>query len=150
MGEASGQDGGSPPHFGGVGERKVVSIILRIAERRCLCIDFASSASRVGVLEDVESLRIGGHQGILDAVVHHFHEVPGARWAAMQVALFRGSRDFLPARCARNITAPRRKRLEDWIEMLDDLLLATDHLAIATLETPDATARTYIDVVQRF
>src|SRR5258708_20074257 len=150
MEEPTGDDAALPPHLGNIGERKVVAIVLRIAERRCLCIDFASSASSISVLEDVESLRIGGHQGVLDAVVHHFHEVPRARWAAMQVALLRGSRDFLSARCARNITAPRRKRFENWIEMLDDLFLAADHLAIATLETPDTTARPYIDVVQRF
>src|SRR5258708_1872241 len=148
--QPTGHDAASPPHFRHIGERKVVPIILRIAEGRCLCIDFASSASSISVLQDVESLSIGGHQGVLDAVVHHFHEVPGSRRAAMQVALFRGSGDFLATGRARNITAPRRKRFEDWIEMLDDLLFAADHLAIAALETPDTTARPYVDVVQRF
>jgi len=66
---------------------------------------------------------------------------PDGRNAGSPLPRFRGlSRDRA---CAKYHRAPAQE-IEDWIEMLDDLLLATDHLAIATLETPDTTARPYI------
>ena len=32
----------------------------------------------VGVVQDVQALGVGGHDAVLDAVVNHLHEVPGA------------------------------------------------------------------------
>jgi hypothetical protein len=47
----------------------------------------------VGMLEDVETFGVGGHQAVLDAVVDHFDEVSGAGRAAVQIpALRRGHR----------------------------------------------------------
>jgi len=42
----------------------------------------------------------------------------------------------------------RGQGTEDWIEVLHDCVLATDHMAVATFEAPDATADPDIDVVQ--
>src|SRR5215471_9145259 len=96
--------------------------MLGVAQWGCLCVHFPGRAACVGMLQDVESLGVGGHQSILDSVVHHLDEVAGSRWPAMQVALFGGSRDFLASRCSGNVAASRGERLEDRIEMLHDLL----------------------------
>ena len=60
-----------------------------------------------GVPQDVEALGVGGHEAVLDAVVHHLHEVPGAVRAAVQVALLgRAAARSRPGRRA----APRPRR----------------------------------------
>ena len=46
----------------------------------------------VGAPDDVEALGVGGHEAVLDAVVHHLHEVPGAGGPAVQVAQLAGRR----------------------------------------------------------
>src|SRR5260370_228569 len=140
----------SPPHFGYIGQREVVSVIFRIAQRGGLGIHFASSAARVGVLEDVQPFSVGTHQCILDSVVHHLHEVPCSRRAAMQIAFFGSSRNFLPPRWLRHVAASRRERFEDRIEMSDNLPFATNHLPRPALQGPYSTARATVHVLQTF
>src|ERR1700738_741799 len=71
----------------------------------------------------------------------------GARWAAMQVALFGGAGRLFAAWSARCVAATRCERFENGVEMPDDIVFAADHLAIATLEPPDAAAGANINIV---
>ena len=41
----------------------------------------------IGMVEDVEALGIGLHQPVLDVVMHHLDEMPGAARAGMDIAL---------------------------------------------------------------
>ena len=43
--------------------------------------------AHVRVLDDAQAFRDRGHHPVLDAVVHHLHEVPGAVRTAMQVTV---------------------------------------------------------------
>src|SRR5690349_1297181 len=99
------------------------------------------------VAQDVEPLRIGLHHPVLDPVVDHLREVARAYRPGMHIAALRARIASFTPRRRRDITLPRRQRIEDRIEMLDGRLLAADHHAIAFLETPDAAARPDIDVL---
>ena len=108
-----------------------------------------SSSARsfeVLVAQDVEALGIGLHHSVLDAVMHHLDEVPGAGRTGVNVAALGAGIAFLAARRARDIAEPRSERREDRIEVIDSLLRAADHHAIAALDTPDAAGRAAIDV----
>ena len=61
---------------------------------------------RIGVLQDVEALGIGLHQAVLDAVVDHLDEVPGAGRAAVEIAVLDARVAALAPRRARNVAAP--------------------------------------------
>ena len=66
--------------------------MLGVAQRRGLGVDCSWSAcAGVGLAQDVEALGVGGHHAVLDAVVHHLDEVPGAVRAAVQVAVLGGA-----------------------------------------------------------
>ena len=93
----------APPDFRDVGQVQIVA-------------DFFRQVFAGRVLENVEALGIGLHHAVLDAVVHHLHEVPGAGGAAVDVAVFRGAAHFLAARSAGDVAAARSQRLEDRIE----------------------------------
>ena len=60
-----------------------------------------------GVLEDVETFGVRLHDAVFDAVVHHLHEVAGARWAAVNVTFFGGAAALFAAGRARNVAACR-------------------------------------------
>ena len=100
----------------------------------------------VGVLQDVQPFGVGGHQPVLDPVVHHLHEVPGAGRAAVEVALLAGG---APPRGRGALAAsiPGAMVREDRFEMRDDAVLATDHQAEAALEAEHAAAGADVDVV---
>ena len=76
---------------------EVVLVVLGVAQRRGLGVDVALLLAGVRLVQDVEALRVGRHEAVLDAVVDHLHEVAGARRTAVQVALL-GRR---PCRCGR-------------------------------------------------
>src|SRR5207302_3434882 len=105
----------------------------------------------VGVLQNIDSFRVSRHKAVLDAVVHHLHEMTGARRTAMQVAVFgRGwpcAAGFFASGGPRRIAPARGECFEDWIEMLDHLPRASDHLAITPFQAPDAAACAHIDIV---
>jgi hypothetical protein len=101
----------------------------------------------IGVLENVQAFGVGGHQAIFNSVVHHLHEMAGAGWATVEIALFGSARSFLASWSAWCIAASGRERLEDRVEMPHDVVLAADHLAIAALEAPDAAAGADVDVM---
>ena len=81
-------------------------------------------------MHDLEALRVGLHQAVLDAVVDHLGVVAGARRAAVDVA-----------------AVGWRERREDRLERLHRLGVATDHRAVAVDEAPDAAADAGIDEV---
>ena len=83
-----------------------------------------TSVIKVSSLQQLESLRIGLHQPVLDAVVHHFREVPSPDRAGM--------REPLLAR------AVWTQRVEDRHGTLDVLGLASDHQAVAVVQAPYA------------
>ena len=89
--QPGGDDAAAPPDFGDVAEVEIVLVVLGIAERRRFGIDLFRVLADVGVLQDGEALGIGGHDAVLDAVVHHLDEVTGAVGAAVQIAVFGGA-----------------------------------------------------------
>src|SRR6266576_1840959 len=113
-------------------ERRVQKLQQPRADDRAVAPD-AGDLLRVelelGVLHDLEALGVRLHQAVLDAVVHHLHEVPCARRADVRVALL------------------RRERREDRLESLHRLVVAADHQAEADLEAPDAAGHAGVDVV---
>src|SRR5438128_5887371 len=92
----------------------------------------------IGVLEDIEALGVGLHQAVLDAVMDHLDEMPGAAGAGMDVALLDPGIAPIAAASARNVADPGCQRLEDRIEPADHGFFAADHHAIAALDAPDA------------
>ena len=84
-------DAAAPPHLGDVAEVEVVLVVRGIAQRRRLGVDGVRLLADVGGAQDVHALGVGGHEAVLDAVVHHLDEVPGAVRPAVQVALLGGA-----------------------------------------------------------
>ncbi len=67
----------------------------------------------------------------------------------MQIAMLRGpARRPVPPGRARGRRDGWRQRREQRVEVLHDVPLATDHLAEAALQPPDAAARASIHVVK--
>ena len=93
---------------------------------------------RVLVAQDVEALRVGLHQPVFDAIMHHLDEMPGAGWPSVNIAALGVGCGFLATGCARNIAQAGDERREDWVEMIYSLLRTADHQAVASLDTPDA------------
>ena len=74
-------------------------------------------------VQDVETLGVGGHEPVLDAVVHHLHEVAGPDRPAVQVAgsavpRVDGSRPGVRGAAS----TPGRQRGEDRVEARDGLV----------------------------
>src|ERR1700730_18221968 len=101
---------------------------------------------RVLVTQNVEALGVGLHQSVLDAVMHHLDEMPGAARAGVNVAALGAGIAFLVARCARDVAQTGGERREDRVEAIHSLLLAADHHAVTALYAPDAAGRAAIDV----
>src|SRR5581483_7153921 len=104
----------------------------------------------IGMAEDVQPLRVGGHDAVLDAVVDHLDEVTRAARPAVQVAVFGGAAYFLP-------TGRAWRRLDTWgqggedgIEAPDHGFIATNHQAIAPLRPPDPATGPNVHVVDAF
>ena len=110
--------------------------MLRIAQRRGLGIDLMCALAYVCALENAETFGIGGHEAVLDSVVHHLDEVTGAIWAAVQITLLCRTADLIPPGCAWDVARARRERSKNWIEMLHDFLFATDHHAVTAFKAP--------------
>src|SRR5260370_22961743 len=97
-------------------------------------------------MEDVEAFGIGLHQPVRDAVMHHLAERPGAVRPAMDVAALGRAALALTVRRRLDRAASRCQRVEDRIEALNDVAIAADHHAIAALQSPNAAARSDIDI----
>src|SRR6185437_2399162 len=98
---------------------------------------FFQQGLRRGVPENVETLSIGLHQAILDAIVDHLDETADAAGTTMDVAeLYAGIAVFALGG-PRDVTSPWRQRLEDRVQVIDSLFVAAAHQAVAALETPE-------------
>src|SRR5271165_6572869 len=136
------------PDFGDVSEVEVVLVVLGVTERRGFGVGFALVGfAGVGVLQDIQAFGVGGHDAVLDAVVHHFDEVARAAGAAMEIAFLGSASGFFAARSAVYVAATGSQRFEDGIEVLDDVVFPADHLAVAALEAPNATGGADVDIV---
>ena len=108
----------------------------------------ASLDTDVGPVQDVEAFGKGGHDPVLDAVVHHLDEMASPGPPAVQVALLlRRELPGTPWR-TRNVTDTWGDGLQDRVDEGDRFLVTADHQAVAALQTEDAAAGTNIDVVQ--
>ena len=103
--------------------------------------------TNVSVAQDGHPLGIGGHDAVLDAVMHHLDEVAGAARPAVQVALLGSAAQFFSAGSSGDFTYPRRQRFENRIKSPNRLVGAPDHHAVAALSTPDATARPHVHIL---
>src|SRR5712692_4539861 len=145
--EPGSDDAAAAPDFGNVGEIEIVLVVFGISQRGGLGVCFVVLLSDIGVLENVQAFGVGGHETVLDAVVDHFYEMAGAGRSAVEVALFGCAAGFFTPRRARRVAAAGRERFENGIQMVDNVVFAADHLAIAALEAPDAAAGADVDVV---
>src|SRR5436309_4994860 len=121
--------------------------MLGVTQGRCLGVDRMLLLAHVGVAQDAEALSVGGHEAVLNAVVHHLDEVAGAIGTAVQVTLLGSAVKVLAPGRARCVTRARRQRREDWIEAPDGVLFTTDHHAVTSLQAPHTTARPYVQLV---
>ena len=135
------------PQLGDVAKVEVVLVVLGVPQRRRLGIDGARSPSNVGGAQHAQPFGVGGHDAVLDPVVHHLDEMAGAVRSAVQIPPFGGAADALSPRRAWDVADAGRQRREDRIEVLDDIRLATDHQAVAAFPSPDAAAGPDVDVV---
>ena len=102
------------------------------------------------MMEDVQPLRVGGHDAILDPIVDHLDEVASAGRPAVQVAVLRGAACFLPSRCARHRLDTRGKGREDRVETPDSRFVTADHQAVSTVHPPDSAAGPDVHIVNAF
>ena len=80
-------DAAVAPQLRNGGEVEVVREMRALhRQRRGLGVDALGTLPGVGLLEQVEPFGVRGHEPVLDAVVHHLHEVAGAARTAVQVA----------------------------------------------------------------
>src|SRR5262249_23030926 len=114
---------------------------------RSLSIDNTALFADVGGAQNAQPFRVRRHDAILDSVVNHLDEVTRSVRSTMQVALLGGAADLLSTRSAWNISHSGSERGEDWIEPLDDIFFTANHHAVASLETPDASARADVYIV---
>jgi hypothetical protein len=114
--------------------------VFEIAQRRRFGVDLRLAFARVSVMQNIQALGVGGHNAVFDAVVDHLDEVSGAVLATVQVSALGGADDLLPPRRARSRVDLRSERSEDRIQVLDDVVIAANHMAEAALQTPDAAA----------
>src|SRR5262245_29751081 len=106
--------------------------------------------AHVGTAQHPEPLGVGGHEAVLDSVVHHLDEVAGAVWPTVQITLFSSAADPLASGSPRNVARTRGQPLENRVEVLDDVFLASNHHAVTAFQTPDAAAGTNVVVVNKF
>src|SRR5262249_13676639 len=82
------------------------------------------------LLQQFEALRVGVHQAVLDAVVHHLGVVPGADRSGVREAELPG----------------RLQCVEDRLCLGDILVRPAHHQRVPELESPDAAGDTRVDV----
>ena len=104
--------------------------------------------SNVRTAQHGQTLGIGGHDTVLNAVMNHFDEVAGAVWPAMEIALLGGAAAFFEPAGVRGMLADARsQRRKNWIEVLDDVRLTANHHAVTTLQPPNTAARPHVYIM---
>ena len=99
-------------------------------------------------MQDVEALGKGGHDPVLDAVVHHLDEVARTRRSAVQIALLLRRQFTGTTRRTLDITDTWGNGLQDRVDDLDRFFVTAHHQAVAAFQTEDATAGTDVDVMK--
>src|ERR1700761_2487709 len=84
----------APPDLRDLGQIQVVLIELGTMQRRGFGVDILRLLARIGVVEDVQTLRVSRHDSVLNAA----YAETGALWPAMQVALIGRAGVFGPTR----------------------------------------------------
>src|SRR5215468_5424360 len=68
-------------------------------------------------------------------------------WPAMQIPLLASASNLFTPRRARDVAHAWSQAGKEGIEVLDDLRLASNHHAVPALQSPDATTRAHVHVV---
>ena len=142
-------DAAAPPHLRDLGDVEVVAGTRR--DRASGAVSASAVCVRAPTLawcRIFSPSAYDGHQRVLDAVVHHLHEVAGAGGTAVEVShlLGRGITGT-PGRALAGRVEAGRERAEDRIEALDRRVGPADHEAVAAFEAEHAAARAAVDVV---
>src|SRR5258708_4933159 len=74
----------TPPNLSHIRQVEVVLIVLRIAQRRSLCVDLRRMLADIGALQHTKPLRVSRHHPILNPVMHHLDEVSATIPPAVQ------------------------------------------------------------------
>src|SRR5208337_3050915 len=126
---------------------EIVLVELGFVQGRRLRIDLVWWLTDDRAAQDSQSLGIGGHDAIFDAVVHHLHEVTGSRRPTVQVAHLGGPVAAVSPRGAWDFAPARRQGLEHRVQALHRLNRTADHHAVTALQPPDSTAGSDVDVM---
>src|SRR5262249_37304423 len=103
----------------------------------------------VGIPQDAQSLGVGGHDAVFDAVVDHLDEVAGAVRPAVQVTLLGGAADFFATGGTGDFIAPTRgERRKNRADVLYPSGVAANHHAVAALQPPGAAASADVHVMK--
>src|SRR5580692_7077119 len=102
------------------------------------------------MLQNVQSFGVGSHQAIFDSIVDHLHEVTCSRWAAVEITFLSRSTNLLAAGSTVDVSAARRERFEDGVEVFHDVQFSANHLAVPALKSPDAAAGADVAIVDAF
>src|SRR5262249_28122444 len=136
----------APPHLSHLGDVDVVLVGLRIAQWCGLGVDGTGGLARVGVPDDGQPFRDRAHHPVLDTVVDHLDEVAGAVGPTVQVPL-RGGPVTSPVRRGLRTAPTGGDAGEDRVEPSHRLVLAADHQAVSTFQTPHAAGGTAVHEV---
>src|SRR5437667_6097020 len=101
----------------------------------------------VCMVEDIQALGVGGHDAVLNTIVDHLDEVASAIGSTAEVALLGSSPHLLPSRCTWCCMNARSQSRKDRVEMLNYIFLTANHQTIATLESPDASTRANVNIM---
>ena len=82
------------PHFGDVGQIQVVTDVFR-------------QFFACGVLENIETFRVGLHDAVLDPIVHHLDEMACSGGPAVYVAFFGSSAELFASGSAWDVASAR-------------------------------------------
>jgi hypothetical protein len=107
-----------------------------------------SRTSHDALVKSIPNLRaFAMHQSIFDPIVHHFDEMTCSGRTRVQIA-HRGPRISAgTAFCVGQTAGTRSERLQNRIDALHRGSLPADHEAIASSQSPNATGRSNIDVI---
>src|SRR2546422_2714865 len=126
---------------------EVVLVVLGGTQRRGLSVDHAVLFANVGSAQNTHPLSVGGHDAVLNAIMHHLDKVTGAVWAAVQITLLGGAANLLTSRGTRYVAHAGSQPGEDGIEVLDHLRLTPNHHAVPALQAPNTTAGPHVHIV---
>ncbi len=142
-----GDDRSAAPQLGDLGGVDGELVELRLLQGRHFGGVLGLMYARVGMLEDVQTLGERGHDAVLDAVVHHLHEVAGPGRTAVQVAELLGREVAFAAGRALDLAAAGGDGLQDGLDPREGLVGSPDHEAVPAVQAEDATAGSDVDVV---